>query len=327
MCAKPIIEDVDSEELSSSDIQPYLPSKNMEELEPDEKVYAILEYISLDWPSQTITNRNDKFYAATNPDNDKANIIELDFYNSKNYTEFKSVNLNKFEVDQSYNRIRINNEHLFCLSDNTFDVYSTNKMKRVHTLSDDYGYGIALEEKIALGHKNGKITIYDYNFNIIHDIKHHTNSVESIVISENIIYSASCDKTSKGIDLRSNQIVFEHNDNCDINAIDYFDNKILLGLDNGNIVHIDKRNNAKENIKWHSTPISFVKWKTSNEFVSCSDEQVAIWDSTYEEEWEFHKYLRFVHQGQKFYKEVVIVDDIYAVTSVDGLCFFKLALQ
>lgn len=326
MKEKDIIEDVDSDELSSSDIQHYLPSKDLESLVPDENVYSLLEYISLDWPSQSVASKGDFIYAATNPEKENPTLVQFDFSGTDNYNNIQDFKVEKKEVERCYNRIRISQDLLFGISDNSFDVYTLNGLDKKSGITGEYGYGVDIRDKIAIGHRNGKISIVDYELNLISEFKYHRDTVESIVLNDNIIYSGSCDNTAKGFDMRSSQVIFEYKNSCDVNAVDFIDGKLIIGSDDGHVIHADLRNGAIEKIKWHATPISFVKWQNSTEFVSCSNEQIAFWDTTFEEEWEYHKYLRFVHQGQKFYKEVCFVDDMCVATSVDGLCFFKLAI-
>lgn len=325
---EPIIEDIDSHEISSSDIEHYIPTNTDDKLEVDETVYSLLEYISLEWPSQTVINSLSNIYVATNPVElkDTANIIKFNFADTNNFSNFKDFTYDKKFINTNYNRMRIKDTNLICISDNSLDILKVDDCVKLESVDGKYGYGLDVSDNIVVGNKSGKITMFNDSLKVMNEYKYHNGSVESIVFYNNILYTGSCDYSLKGFDMRSEETVFEYKNKCDINAVDYCDNKLIAGCDDGIILLTDLRNNMTEKIKWHDSPISYIKWKNKYEFVSCSDEQVTIWDTSFEEEWEHHKYLRFVHQGQKLYKEICFIDDMYVVTSVDGLCFFKLAI-
>lgn len=326
MKEKTIIEDCNSSEISSSDKAPYLPTANFDQLEPDESVYSLLEYISLEWPSQSLDFKDCNLYVATNPANGSPKIIKFDLSATNNLTIIRNFNSKSYEIEDSLNRLRCFNNYLLGLSDNNLNIYRD--FKPIVTKNEKFGYGLAFNDtNIVAGLRNGNLKIFDHELNDIKKIKLHTASIESIKIYENCLFTASCDKTSKGYDTRSENVFFDIKNDCDFNAIDVTDNKVILGDDKGRIKIVDLRNNLEENIEWHKSPISYVKYKNNTEFISCSDEQVALWDMSFEEEWDYHKYLRFVHQGQKFYKEAVFVDETVITTSYDGLCFFKLGIE
>ncbi|KAM0679206.1 hypothetical protein BDAP_000072 [Binucleata daphniae] len=325
---KPIIEDCNSSELSSEDIKHYTPTNMHEELEVDESVYSLHEYINLEWPSQTVDTSNKKLLVATNSKDNDGELIELNFANTKNFKNVDKYTQVQTKVTDCYNRVRYFGPNVIAISDNKIVVFDKN-LDEIKNVEDSFAYGLATSGKIYTGLKNGKVNCYDNELNKIDEYVVHTDAVESICVHNNILYTASCDKSAASYDTRSNQKICMLNNDCDVNAIDYNkENYVITGDDKGVVRLYDIRTNKElEKIEWHKSAISYVKWKSQNEFVSCSDEQIAIWDTSYEEEWEYHKYLRFVHQGQKYYKEVAFFGDVYVATSYDGLCLFSLNID
>ncbi|KAM0686376.1 hypothetical protein COBT_002403 [Conglomerata obtusa] len=326
--SKPIIEDCNSSELSSSDKQPYIPTGKIEKLEVDESVYSLLEYISLDWPSQSLDTRNKKLLIATNPEKENGRIIEFNFANTSNFKSIDKYTNVSADAIRNFNRMRYHGSHVIGISDDLL-VLHDKKLKMITQHKNLFGYGLATDNNIFAGCKNGQVIMFDHELTKTDLFDLHSDAVESICVCNNILYTASNDKTAKMFDTRSKTTVNLLQNDCDVNAIDFNkDNYVLTGDDKGVLRLFDIRMNKEmERIEWHKAPISFVKWKNNTEFVSCSDEQISLWDTTFEEEWDYHKYLRFVHQGQQYYKEIGFFGDVYVATSFDGLCLFSLNLS
>ena len=322
MGSKPKIEEVSSAEYStSSDDEIYTPENVGVELEVDESAYNILEHISLDWPSQTIEYvKENEIMLATNPTEGSASLIRMNFGRTENFTKMKYFDFYRVDVDHSFNRIRKFGDGFACLSDENLNVFDK-KLVLQDELKGKFGYGLATDDSnIYVGMQNGNLSILNDKET---QISLHKMSIESIDVHENFLFTASCDHSIKITDLRDNKEIFHKVFDADINAISYNKNNVVaFGDDNGVIRIMDIRNFGIEEIKWHKSPISCVKWKNEDVFASCSDEQVALWDISFEEEWEYHKYLNFVHQGQEMYKDVAFDSKVIYTTSYDGICIF-----
>lgn len=325
---KPILEDCNSSELSSEDIKHYVPTDQIEKLEVDESVYHLLEYITLEWPSQSIDTNNKKLLLATNSEENDSKIIEFNFANTQNFKKIDRYTNVQNGVSESYNRVRYFGPSIIAISDHKLTTYNKD-LEEIKSIDEKFAYGLAIDRNVYAGCKNGMIKQYNSDLNEMASHNIHTDAVESICVYKSSLYTASCDKTAKIFDTRSNNVVCALECDCDVNAIDYNkENLVITGDDKGVVRLYDIRMNKEtETIEWHKTPISYVKWKNENEFVTCSDEQIAIWDASFDEEWEYHKYLRFVHQGQQFYKEVGFFNDVFVATSLEGLCLFSLGLD
>ncbi|KAK6089814.1 hypothetical protein P3W45_001162 [Vairimorpha bombi] len=321
------IEDISEEDINNLDeieTYTYTPTCVEDDLECCDEAYHALEYIDLDWPSQTVAPfQNDYLLVGTNPEKEKPKLQKFDV---NNITE-KNFEVCEAQTDVSYNRIRAN--HLIsCVSDNTFDVYNSN-LEKVDSLSFDegVGYGLCTNDNSSIfSTNNGLVHIYTYKE--VENFKIHTKSIECLNIYDNLLFSCSTDKSVKITDLRNKNQVFSKTLNSEINSVDYNkDNVFAYGDDEGTIRVVDMRMSESElGIFWHKTSISMIKWKDSDMFCSASDEQLCIFDITLEDEWEYEKYLLFVHQGQKYYKDICFSPrdiNMVVTTSVDGLCMFK----
>lgn len=320
------IEPANESEVETSEEEIYVPKEENPELVVEESAYRILEYISMEWPSQTIELLNENMIMlATNPANDDPNLVRLDFEKTDDYNDVDNFYFEKIQVKYSFNRIRQFKNNLFCVSDESLCIFDKN-YKFVKEYKGNYGYGLThMSEKVCSTLKNGNIKLIDYNRNKTEERKIHENTIESLDFHENLLFSASTDKSMKITDLRTKENVLTRENDCDINAISYNKNNfVIFGDDKGVLRLMDIRNNNVEEIIWHKTPISMVKFRNEDEFVSASDEQVVLWDKSFEEEWEYHKYISFVHQGQKYYKDVCFNDnEVYFTTSYEGVCIFS----
>lgn len=317
------IEDLSDEDINNLDnveTVTYTPTIDDEELECNDEVYKILSYYDLDWPSQSVDlYKTDFLLVATNPENEPG---QLKMFNMKNFEhegfEYKSV-----QAPYLYNRIR-SNTNINCVSDTTFDIYNDNLDKLISLSYDKVDYGLySANETSIFAHDSGFLSIF--NEQISDTFRIHSKSIESISRLGSLLFSASTDKTIKVTDIRSKDNIFNKLENAEINAVDTNkDNLFAYGDDNGTIKIVDIRMPSNVlDIFWHKSSISMIKWKDSDIFCSTSDEQLCIFDTSLEDDWEYEKYLLFVHQGQKYYKDVCFKEDLVITTSVEGLCFFK----
>lgn len=301
------IEDCDSSELSSSNIEPYAPTMEDNNLEPSENIYEILEYITLPIPSLSITTDGNKIFAGSNE------IIEFDI----DINNFKDFDFKKTEIDIEINRMRYNN-CLVCISDNKLNLYKDQRLISSH--NGNFGFGLYVDDSIYVG-DNGNLKIIDFNNNITRTKLVHNGKIESITVENNVVYTCGSDNMVFGYDLRCDQKILSYTNNSEVNAIDLNEN-LVFGDDNGNVSIYDLKNGQVEIIQWQKTPISYLLWK--DDIISCSDEQIAFYDF-FDDNIE-PKYVRFVHQGQKYYKEICEWKNCFVSTSIDGLCFFKFSL-
>ncbi|EQB61862.1 wd40 domain-containing protein [Vairimorpha apis BRL 01] len=319
------LSDEEYENLDEIERVTYIPTcLNDEQLECIEEAYVFIDYYSLDWPSQTIDSYlGNSIVVATNPEKDDPKLIKLDIDNF-NKSDFIALQSN---IITSYNRLRTY-ENIYCVGDSIFDVYNSS-FENLYSVKfeENLGYGLCLDkEKAFFSTISGDLHIFTDR--IVNSLKLHDNSIECMCVHDNLIFSCSTDKSMKITDLRSNSLIYTTKQNCDINSIDFNkDNLCAFGDDNGIITLIDIRvPDSKISINWHKSSISMIKWKDSDVFCSSSDEQICIFDITLEDDWEYEKYLLFVHQGQKYYKDFCfnnVDNDMIISTSIDGLCFFK----
>lgn len=315
----------DADSSTGSDQVFYVPEDVSKDLEVDDSVYSVLEYISLDWPSQTIDILSEKeVILATNPDKGEPSIVRMDFKKTEKFMKMDLFSFERIPVKESYNRIKVS-DYISCISDNRLDIFDRNLRPFKHFRAK-FGYGLAESGKIVYsGLSDGVLKSLDLVKCTEKDQKLHEASIESIDVSKNTVFTASCDGSVKIADIRSCETFYSRDFKRDINAISFNrHNHIAFGDEEGKVRIMDIRNMQIEEIEWHKSPISSVKWKNEDEFASCSDEQVALWDKSFIDDWDYHKYLSFVHQGQRYYKDLVFDrEDAVLTTSYDGVCVFQ----
>ncbi|KRH94902.1 Ribosome Assembly protein, partial [Pseudoloma neurophilia] len=188
-----------------------------------------------------------------------------------------------------------------------------------------YGLDVT-QEKAYFGTQAGKTIIFDLKDDKKQTIQIHNQGIDGLKCQDTLLYTASNDSTLKITDLRTEKQIRTIQNDSDINSVDVKDHFFIFGDNNGILYHCDLRNEKiKEEIKWHNSAINSVYFATDSIFASVSDEQVALFDTNLVEEegWTAHHWLWFVHRGQKFYKEICVLEDKWAVTSADGIAIFK----
>lgn len=312
-----------SSETGESNI--YRPDALENNLEVEEDAYLFLEYITIEWPAQSIVMLGSKLYLGTNPGDHckkKTDLVRIDL---KGF-DYEDTRYEQHKIDVFVNRMKSNKSVIACVTDDLLGIIGKDELCVLKSVRDTFSYGLFVSEsEIFVGRMDGTLCIYDFELKLKNSFKIHEKAVETICVWNNMIYTGSSDCTLKISDMNGNMIkMFENK--TDINYIDVNNNGLVVcGDDNGKIHLFDKDFN-KETIEWHVTPISVVKWKNNEIFVSGSDEQVCVWDVSLEketgEEWDYHNYLLFVHQGQQYYKDIEFYDDKIITTSQDGLCVF-----
>ncbi|KAF9764504.1 Glutamate-rich WD repeat-containing protein 1 [Nosema granulosis] len=312
---------------TEEEISVYRPEEVDEDsLSYEEEAYVFIDYISLDWPSQTVDCFNsNNVVIGTNPNEGDGKIVSFDLEDFKGSKDGDKLKHNEKTIPKPLNRIRCKNA-IYGVSDDGFYIYNFD-LETLHSkdMVEGAGYGLCTTEDGAY-FSSMEGMVYKINDKGLDTFKVHKGSIESLSFGNNLLFSCSTDRSAKVTDVRSRDVVFDKKYACDINAIDFNqENIFVFGDDAGLLRVVDLRSlDTCINIDWHKTSISSVRWKDSDVFISSSDQQVCIFDLTLEEDWTYEKYLLFVHQGQKFYKDMCFTSsDSVVTTSIDGLCLFK----
>jgi ribosome assembly protein RRB1 len=319
----------DYSDSSAEDAGEYLPELEARELEVDESAYKCLEYITLDWPAQSLDIfRGLTAILGTNPVDDAPGLVSIDFGPTAGFSRMKKMAIKKAPCEESYNRVRVTSNMIYALSDTKLVVHNSG-LEEVYKkeVAEGLGYGLCFSKYgYSYGTRTGRVSLNDWTNREVESLATHCGSVESLSFSNDMLFSASCDHTMAITDVRSCKKIFSRKFSCDINAIDCNDGYLVaFGDDDGVVRVMDIRNHSIEEIRWHKSSIACIKWRDGETFASSSDEQVCIWDTSIEEEWEYEKYLLFVHQGQRCYKDVAFCKgnkDYVVTTSIDGVCVF-----
>lgn len=318
---------LEDQDFSSEDINAYKPSKGDENLELnlDEEAYGLIEYIELEWPSLSIDSANEQIYmgSASDPTNSSKpmSLIEINLQN----TDFRNLKYKKTSIHKPINKLRINNG-IFTVGDNALSKFDMS-LKLIKEIIGNYRFSLYLTDfQVFVGTSSGMVEVYDHNLNKMFEFQAHNQSVESICCENGMIFTGSTDHLVRIFTCDGKSIEEIPNDS-DINCLDVRNGKLVYGDDNGKIFIYDINSKTKECIKWHNTPISLIRWRDDDIFASGSDEQLCLWDITLEEDSEaagdINKYLLFVHQGQKFYKDCCFDGNKVISTSQDGVCIFE----
>ncbi|ELQ76198.1 Ribosome Assembly protein [Trachipleistophora hominis] len=305
---------------STSEYEVYYPENDLSvQLEVNSEAYSYLEYITLEYPSQTVITHRSKVLVAQGGKH--PTIVELKFKNLRKNADFKHK---KAKIRGNINRIR-SNSHLIVAVGDDKAFFMDNRLEKEAELFGPFSYGLTLtNEYIFMTTRSGeiiKMDIVDQSKNVL---KVHEKGIDGLAFVNDLIFSASNDNTLKITDVRTGQTVYTYQSDNNINSVDATNDNFLFGDDSGTVFLNEMRNFKNiDQIKWHKSPINAVKFKNADVFCSLSDEQVCLWDKSFEEEWEYHKYLYFVHQGQSYYKECAFLDDFIITTSQDGLAIFK----
>lgn len=318
------VEELQDEDYSSEDMDVYKPTKlENEELVVEEDAYNLLEYIDLEWPSQTVDIYDSRIFLGTCPNlSEKKTSFELLRIDLK-YTDYKKLDYEKTKIDVLINKIRIS-KHIFALSDSSLLKFDLN-LKLIKEVKGMHGFALYITpDRVFVGSMEGYVTIYSHNLDLIKSFQAHNSSIESICFDGKIIYTGSTDHSLKMHSLDGILLDNIQND-CDINCVDVMDGRLAFGDDKGVIGIYNVGSKTLEKIEWHSTPINFIRWKDNDIFACGSDEQLCLWDITLEEveNQEYPKYLLFVHQGQRNYKDCCFEDNKVIVTTEDGVCVFE----
>lgn len=346
-----ILESEDDSDFGTSDGAPsdYEALRDPVEMELGADIYEVLEYIVLDWPSQSIALLNEAdgrkeepsllgsahLVAGTCPpsgggkaakDVDFApQLVKIDLTGTQGLQDMNRVEFTKKSVKEGANRIMTIGEGVYVMSDKRLAVY-TPQLKRREKMDGEFGYAMARHgDSIVYGLdeslESATLSLEKrerFNFG---------GKIESICPVDRSTIAVS-GKEVYLLDMRSGdkQLVFS-NGQVDVNSVGGNGESILVSGDDKGILKLtDLRapDEQLEVIKFHKSPVTHVAFADRETFGSSSDCEVCLWDTSFVEEWDYHKYLSFVHQGQRFYKDFQFVGEgALATTSEGGICIFK----
>lgn len=315
---------MNGEDSSSGDAETYRPTGVEDrELEFDEGVYSLMEYIDLEWPAQSVDVCDSRIFLGTVPNmSDSRAALDMVRIDIK-YTDFKHLNYIKSGIGRCINKLRIS-RYVFALSDNHLTKYDMD-LNVMAEVEGSYGFALYVTRTLVFaGSVDGFVECYDSNLIQVLRFRAHEQSIESIAFENGVIFTGSADHTVKMFKM-DGSLVEELANGSEVNCLDVRDGRLVFGDEDGllHIYNVDTK--SRETIEWHASPISLVRWRDSDIFASGSDEQVCLWDVTLEadQECEFNQYLLFVHQGQRLYKDCCFEDNRVIVTAEDGLCVFE----
>ena len=338
---------IDDEDFSSEDMSTYRPQKNTtEELEVDEEVYKMLEYIELEWPSLSIDSYQSKVIVGTTPQQDegKPELISIEIED----TDFNKLNYQNLFISHPPNKLRVFKNYVFAISDRCIIRYSLND-KNIVEAKGNYGFGLFVNENsVIVGSMDGFVEVYDHNLHLKYKFQASQMSIECVGAYKDTIITGSTDHCLKIFTSKGVEIYCIENDS-DINCLEVRNGILIFGDDNGKIHKVDLETKEKVIFEWHQTPITFVRWRDDDTFVTGSEEQICIWDLSLQvidqeenqndEEniknsdtesavssirgEDFPKNLLFVHQGQKNYKDCCFNRNMVITTSEEGICIFE----
>ncbi|KAI4291147.1 hypothetical protein PAPHI01_0421 [Pancytospora philotis] len=313
-------ENLRDEDFSSEDMETHKPGAAEEgEMDVDERAYVLMEYINLEWPAQSIVAVGPRLYFGTNPATAESSceLIEIDLENA----DYTNLSYRDAKIGRFVNKIRHHDGRLYALSDAHLTVYGTD-LKQLAEVQDSFAYGLCVTaDAVFAGTSDGRLVVYDHSLNVLSSGKLHRRGIEAIEAQNGLVYTGSIDGTLK-VSNGAHEVLHTIENGAEINCMAINGNKLVYGDDNSVIHLVSLDTFEREAISWHNTPITALKWKDSDVFVSASDEQVCVWDTSLDEEWDYHKYLLFVHQGQKYYKDIALLGDVVVTSSIDGLCCF-----
>ncbi|ORE00040.1 hypothetical protein A0H76_2443 [Hepatospora eriocheir] len=302
-----------SKEFSNSDDS--LEELDLSEDEYNNNLYNFLVNINLDWPSQTVVYKENKIYVGLNPDVEHSNEACIQEITFEDNSIGKIINVKSTVVSEPINRIRLNDEYIYAVSDNKLMIFNFD-LKLIKEISNQYSYGLFVNNEYQyVGTKNGLIDVYK-GLELIKTLTIHEDKIESIVVNE-YLYTASCDKTVKISTLEGENLKTFTND-CDVNTISVWDNKIVFGDDKGVITIVNGDN--KEQIKGSECPIESIKFIDDGVFVSGNEKEVCFWDLNLLNDSRMTKYLLFVHSSESFYKDIALIEENkIAISSNNGI--------
>ncbi|KAI5191580.1 hypothetical protein NECID01_1530 [Nematocida sp. AWRm77] len=322
---EPEAESTDEDYSSSGEYQVAQTPVKMELSSAD--VYVVHEEIQLEWPSLTVCaqpSENRILLGSFPPRATKPHITEIrampSFDNIKDIRKTNSV-----VTHGEPNRIRASKHCVYAVSNTSFSVLAQS-LEEIQICPIDGGYALSThEDRVFYG--NGSEVVVQNEESL--------DSLQRLAVPEKEIFSIAPLSSASAMiatqnltlaDFRSSDMRKVYTSKCDINSVAYNgDSLVLFGNDQGVLTLFDTRAmRVLETVRFHKSPITNVAFSSRDAFASSSDCEVVLWDMSFTEEWEHHKYLSFVHQGQTYYKDFqFITPETVITTSADGLCVFS----
>ncbi|OAG30458.1 hypothetical protein NEDG_02000 [Nematocida displodere] len=303
-------------------------SKRPVKMELQDDVYHIHEQIELEWPSQTVCISNKEsntIYIGSFPSSEskeRGEILKLSV--DLDEKTQKTTKTRTAKVSCPINRIRNTNNNVCSISDQTLSLFIPSSLKKIDELSIGGGYALSTWNDVIFYGNGGEVVKRDSSTKTASFSLSSPEVFSLAALSETVAVAAT--QTLTLTDFRANESRELFVSTCDINAVAYNGEHLLVcGDDVGLLTLVDLRGGgALEQITFHESPVSNAGFATRDIFATSSDCEVVIWDTTFTDEWEHHKYLSFVHQGQAFYKDFQFVhENTLITTSSDGLCVFS----
>jgi len=321
-------EEGNEEEWLDSDLSSgeYEVSKTPTKMELGSDVYKVHETIDLEWPTQTVclSNKENNILIGTCPGTPfgKPEIFELEGVPSLTSPK-KLEKRSSQRTMPSVNRIRRDSHTIYTISDKSLCLYD-NSLQLIEKNSIAGGYAIAIRGE-SLFYGDGSKLVLRANTKTEGEIESGSKEIFSVAPLDEKT-AAVATRNIALVDFRSKEQTSLYKGKQDINSVAYNeDNLLVCGMDTGVLYILDIRSPGKvEKIDFHKSPVTHVLFSGRETFASSSDCEVALWDMSFTEEWEFHKYLSFVHQGQTYYKEFQFLSPETVITTAqEGLCVFQ----
>ena len=322
----------------NGDVEIYRPSLDKAELECNDKAYKSLISLELDYPSQSICTHNN-FIVFGNMASADFKSSKLCFIHKEDFENENLRNINEYSVNFYINRMISLNNKIILVGDNNIATFESGKFTNFENSEKfEFGFGLCKNNDSAfVTTKNGLVLEFNDKLELKQIHKISDKALEAVAIENGNIFTGDLQGN-----IMMNDILLYKND-CDINTISVNGGILIFGDDKGRIGIINGDKCVKIE-KWHHSPIERVVFlEGTEEFWACSEEQVSMWDLSFENEeqivfdikMEFKRvkevvtlknneiFLNFVHQGHFYYKDISFLDRKVITTSEKGLCMFE----
>lgn len=331
-CSQGVREEaIEEADLSSEDYEAYRPTGAEDgELEVDEEAYSLLEYIGLEWPSMSLDTHKSRILLGTCPDQNQAagcssQMVEVELGGAMSSGDFGLLEFKTHKASRTFNRIRVCNA-VFALSDSFLTKFDL-ACNAVAEVRGSYRFGLHVShDRVIAGCEDGSVEIYSHGLELLGRISSGASPIECVGLDDTKgrIVAGSLDHKVRVFD-SAGQLLSTIENDSEVNSLDTRNGMLAFGDDSGRVHLVNLETGSREVFEWHCTPISFLRWRDDDVFVTGSDEQVCLWDVTLEDQQDLDvpRCLLFVHQGQRHYKDCAFLGRSVAVTSEDGLCVFE----
>lgn len=321
---------------SAEDLQDYEACESPGQMQLQyEEAYKTYQEISLTWPSQTVCHDGTSILVGTSPDEEHKSATSI-----LSISQEKGLVVKETRTPSELNRIRITENAVYAITDSEI-LRFTPGLSPSDTSRISGGYALSTLRDTAFFADGNSLCMRrdtDKRHTVLGEIdKENKPGRPGAAIPDHLsqIHSTApitqtsalvATRTLFHMDSRSGSADQWHVSKTDINSVSYNGANLVLFGDDSGLLHLwDLRaQEVLETIAFHKSPVTQVSFSSPDTFTTSSEFEVALWDTTFSEEWEYHKYLGFVHQGQKYYKDFHHITQSTIVTSsYDGLCVFE----